>query len=395
VIHLVFIFLGLPRVRALAAAALLATLATSAAGEPSPDPAPETEPCSPLHPEPSALPDLQQGAHALCRALLGEREPGPLAERLRLRIGGWADGSYQDTDHRSDEYTFTLDHTNLFADARLDDRWQLFFEGEWEHEADLEGRRDEREWEVEQLYGDVRFTDALRLRIGRFSTPVGHWTPIHWSILVDTIEPPIHERNRLVPEQQNGGRLHGVIFADDWLGLESEFEYSLFGGYAEEGFDAGNADGLTLGSDAALRLAGDYRVGASLYTQENGDEDHRRETSTMLYGEARLPFHLFARAEYLRQRRDARTRTGLLRDIDVVYAKLRWDFRDDAYLNYRFEFGEDDRYGITVDHTVHRVTLGVRPIPRIRLKAEWARHVYASPRIENYHFWGASAGIFF
>jgi hypothetical protein len=186
-----------------------------------------------------------------------------------------------------------------------------------------------------------------------------------------------------------------VVFADDWLGLESEFEYSLFGGYSEEGFDAGNADGLTLGSDTALRLADDYRIGASLYTQENGDEDDRRETSTMLYGEARLPFDLFARTEYLRQRRDARTRTGVLRDIDVVYAKLRWDFRDDAYLNYRFEFGEDDRYGSTVDHTVHRITLGVRPIPRIRLKAEWARHVYASPRIENYHFWGASAGIFF
>jgi len=355
---------------------------------------PAADPCAPVWAEPDSLPDLQQGAHALCRGLAGDRKPGPLAERLRLRLGGWADASYQNDDRSSDEVSHTLDHANLYLDFRVDERWQLFFEGEYEHEADLEGRRDEREWEVEQLYGEYRHSDALQLRLGRLSTPFGHWTPIHWSILVDTIEPPIHEKNRLVPEQQIGGRLHGTLFADAWLGVESEIDYSLFGGYAAEGFDAGNADGATLGSDAALRVAHDYRLGVSLYTQRNGEENDRRENNVMLYGDVQLPFGFFARSEYLRQRRDDRTRPEQVRDIDVVYAKLRWDFRNDAYLNYRFEFGEDDRFGPTVDHTVHRVTLGYRPIPRIRLKAEWARHIYEG-QVENYHFWGLSAGIFF
>lgn len=386
-----------PFICALRVTGLLVALAISmAAVGATADPLEETpDPCAPVRADDGWLPDLQQGAHALCRALSGDREPGPLAERLRLRIGGWTDFSYQDNDRSSDEVSVGLDHANLYADARLDERWQLFFEGEWEHEPDLEGRPDEREWELEQLYGEYRHDDFLRVRVGRFSTPFGHWTPVHWSILVDSIEPPIHERNRIVPEQQIGARVHGTLFGDDWLGVESEIDYSLFGGYAEEGFDAGNADGLSLGADTGVRVARHYRLGVSLYTQENGDEGDRRENSLMIYGEAQLPWRLFVRSEYARQRRDGHTRAGLVRDLDIVYAKVRWDLRSDTYLNYRFEFGEDDHFGFTTDHTVHRITLGHRPIPRIHLKAEWAKHVYASRRVENYHFWGVSAGLFF
>jgi hypothetical protein len=113
-----------------------------------------------------------------------------------------------------------------------------------------------------------------------------------------------------------------------------------------------------------------------------------------VYAEAKLPMNLFLRVEYVRQMRDE-AGPDLVRNPDFVYAKLRWDLTKQVYLNYRFEYGEDDRFGFSADHLVHRATLGYSPIPRIRLKAEYAHHDYASRLLEDFHFWGVSAGLFF
>lgn len=50
------------------------------------------------------------------------------------------------------------------------------------------GRQDDRTLEVERLYGEYFFSDALRLRVGRFLTPVGQWNerhaePLTWTTL--------------------------------------------------------------------------------------------------------------------------------------------------------------------------------------------------------------------
>ncbi|MEZ4416981.1 MAG: hypothetical protein R3E10_14615 [Gemmatimonadota bacterium] len=50
------------------------------------------------------------------------------------------------------------------------------------------GRQDDRTLELERLYLEYSFNDALRLRAGRFLTPVGHWNenhaePLTWTTL--------------------------------------------------------------------------------------------------------------------------------------------------------------------------------------------------------------------
>lgn len=377
------------------AATLLMGLALAGPARAESTAAPDPSICAPVQAQPSSLPDLQQLAESVCRAIWGNAEPTAFSERFRLRIGGWVDASYQDTDASGGNDSIALNHANLHLDARLDERWQLFFEGEYEHEPVLLAGTDEREWEVEQIYGEYRHSDSLRVRAGRFSTPFGYWTPAHWSIYVDTIQAPIYETNRIAPEQQNGLRVFGSVFAGRFLDMQSELEYSLYGGYADDGYSTNQSNGLSLGTDLRLRLADRYMLGASLYTQENGDEDDRRENALNVYGEAHLPFHLLVRSEYVRQQRDGSTRSVFVRNADMVYAKLRWDFRNDAYLNYRFDFGEDDRQGATNELTIHRVTLGYWPIARIRLKAEYARNIYHGGGIDDYDFWGVSAGLFF
>lgn len=350
--------------------------------------------CDPFARDGEGSADLQQLFWLACRGATGDppaAEDG-LASRLRIRAGGWLAVSYLDNDLEGRGASFDLDHLNLNLDVRLDERWKLFVEGEYEHERDITGLPDEREFELEQGYGEYVAADALKIRLGKFSTPFGYWTPVHWSVNVDTVEPPIHEKTRMVPEQQLGGRVHGTLFPSWAPALEPSVDYSLALGYGADGWDTGKPEGLNGGADLRLWLGARHFLGLSYVAQENGELRDREEHTLGVSAQAALPFRLLFRSEYLHQWRESRP--GYTRDADVVYAKLRWDFHRRAYLNYRFEFGQDDRYGFTADHAAHVVTLGYRPIPRVIGKLETSFHDW-DEGIESHVAWAASLGILF
>ncbi|HEX9106767.1 MAG TPA: hypothetical protein VF832_06060 [Longimicrobiales bacterium] len=53
------------------------------------------------------------------------------------------------------------------------------------------GREDNRGWDVARLYGELSLGDALRLRAGRFLTPVGQWNEVHADPLTWTSQRPL------------------------------------------------------------------------------------------------------------------------------------------------------------------------------------------------------------
>jgi len=53
------------------------------------------------------------------------------------------------------------------------------------------GRQDDRQLEVARLYADVSYSDLLRLRVGRFLTPIGQWNEIHAEPLTWTAVRPL------------------------------------------------------------------------------------------------------------------------------------------------------------------------------------------------------------
>jgi len=119
----------------------------------------------------------------------------------------------------------------------------------------------------------------------------------------------------------------------------------------------------------------------------------------MLYAQAELPAHLTFRTEYLRQFRD--DRPGLSEDAYIWYAKLRWNFRPDAYFNYRYNVGDVDDDGKddgvsakTIRQSVHTFTLGYQPLPPVRIKLEYSSNRFDRRR-ENFNFWGISVGYIF
>lgn len=317
---------------------------------------------------------------------------------ISTRIGGWADASYQNNDLHGESPDLNLNHFNVYLDTRYRGSFQLFFEGEFENEPGTSGYEEETEWEVEQVYFRYRRSDQLQVRIGTFNTPFGYWIPAHWSILMDTIQPPIFEGNEYIPEQQIGGELSGRLFPRETLGSESQLVWSLYAGYGNDSslFDGPGSEGLSYGADLRTLLLGDrYLIGSSFYVQENREEDDRSERNLMLYGQAQLPWGLTFRGEYLHQARDRHTRPSQSKNIQAAYVKLRWDFRSDSYLNYRYDFGDDDVTGSTVEARIHAVTLGYRPLPPVRIKLEWSSHRFRDDPREDFNFWGASIGYLF
>jgi hypothetical protein len=314
------------------------------------------------------------------------------------RIGGWFDASYEDNDLSDSTRSINLNHFNVFLDTRYRDTWQVFFEGEYEYESDLVEYLEEREWEVEQAYVRYRRSDALRLRVGRFNTPFGIWTPIHWSILMDTIRAPLHEGLRITPEQQNGFELAGHWLPENLIGGRLELRYSLFAGYGSNGelLKSTDSSGWSGGADFRVLVREDRFLGASYYQQQRDLEpSDRSERNFVLYGQVALPANLLLRAEYVKQLRDRHARPNYPRDIDITYVKLRWHFDPRAYLNYRFNWGDDDTGPTNTVRRIHTWTLGIQPRPWLKLKFEYADHDFRDDVREDFSYWGASIGATF
>ena len=311
----------------------------------------------------------------------------------RVHLGGWADVSFRASDLDDEGTNFAVNHFNGFMDVRLEDRWQIFVEAELEYQPPVGTLERESELELEQAYLKYVVNDALDIRLGRFSTNFGYWTPIHWTIRTDTIVPPIFETRRFIPEQQLGLSLSGRRFFEPVGGLALSLDYSASAGYASESLeDVGR--GTTFGADVRLGVERRGFVGASLYSQQTESESRARdrETSGTFYGEIQLPGDVILRGEYVVQRTD-RVQGG---DgyIHGVYGKVRWDLGDWS-LNYRFESSDDVDLGPRALQRIHRFTIGYQPVPRLRAKLEYARHQTQRARVPDFETFGLWLGVFF
>jgi hypothetical protein len=315
-------------------------------------------------------------------------------DSVATRVGGWVDASYRDNDQGGS--SLSLDHFNVFLDSRHR-AFQLFVEAEYENETEHTGYEEEREVEIEQVYARYTRSDLLSVRLGRFNTPFGYWIPVHWSILMDTIEEPLFVGREWVPEQQIGAEAAGRWFPGELAGVQTELDWSLFAGGGSDDLDQDRVRGPAFGGDLRLRLDERWLLGTSLYRQRNRELEDRTEHTTGLYGEARLHERLTLRTEYLHQRREERSGSWWEEDVDSVYGNLRWDLLRRAYLNYRYSRGDDDDEDArdTSKVEIHTVTLGVQPHPSVRIKLEWSGHDFQTGDREDFDFWGLSVGYLF
>lgn len=316
------------------------------------------------------------------------RDPDAVASR----IGGWFDASYRDNDRQNG--STNLNHANMFFDTRFRG-FQAFIEAEYENETRHSEFEDERQFELEQAFIRASSKRFGSLRVGRFNTPFGYWVPIHWSILMDTIEEPLHVGREWIPEQQVGLELAGQVFPDSWPGPDAELRWSLFAGGGSETLDQQSVKGVSFGGDLRLVLEDRMQIGTSFHHRRNAEHDDRGEWTGVLFGELKLAHRWTARAEALQQRRSGDLSDWEERDVWSAYAKLRWDVLPYLYLNYRLGYGADELERETANLWTNTFTIGIQPHDRVRVKLEYSRHDRANSHRPDTDIWGASLGVFF
>ncbi len=162
-----------------------------------------------------------------------------------LRIGGYFSLKYRWTN--KEEFEFNVENLALLLYGNLAKRLSFFSEIEARNlyvkkrEIEIEEEDDdddeddeyeeieveiEREFvinpELERIFFDYLFSDAIRFRVGKFITPIGLWNPIHLPPLKWTsIDPPASIY--FFPAFTTGVRLYGLLPFQ-----ESSWEYSIF-----------------------------------------------------------------------------------------------------------------------------------------------------------------------
>jgi len=108
---------------------------------------------------------------------------------------------YEDYEEDDDEYEYDEEH----------EHWEVEVERDFNINP-----------EIERIFFDYLFSDALRFRIGKFITPIGLWNPIHIPPLKWTsIDPPA--ATEFFPIFTTGVRLFGLLPFQ-----QNSWEYSIF-----------------------------------------------------------------------------------------------------------------------------------------------------------------------
>lgn len=292
-------------------------------------------------------------------------------------FGAWSDVtlSYSRTESNDDDESFGS-HVYAYGNTKFNNRWSLFTEIEYEYDSDGTDGDAENELILERLKLKYTHSDAFKLTIGKFNTPWGIWTPEHWTINVDTITKPLHDENTYVPRKSIGLMIEGLFFPSD--NTELKYSFIIANGVGQSGSNKPEGDDLGAGLDLRLTMYEKYTLGTSFYTQEDSPSD-RQQDSFLYYFNFELPWNLTLRSEGMLQHRD-----GPEDHVQTFYVKLKWQFHEKWYINYRYDTGDDTTLQYDGKHTINSITLAYFPTNKIRLKLEFADHRVDSEVSDDY-----------
>ncbi|RMG29950.1 MAG: hypothetical protein D6721_04750, partial [Gammaproteobacteria bacterium] len=183
-----------------------------------------------------------------------------------VHLGGYASVRFRNLAGQSSR--LDLRDLSLFVDRDLTPRARLF--GEFELGEALVWRPGgpttrSAEFDLERLYWEYDLAPTMRLRLGKFLTPVGYWNQVHADPLVWTVSRPLatgisfarHASGASleVGTDVPGGALDALLFLDDSLALDPD------------------RSELTLEGAALHPLFNSFQHGAGLHMRYESEDD--------------------------------------------------------------------------------------------------------------------------
>lgn len=307
-----------------------------------------------------------------------------------ITFKGWMDTDFKSNDKPGNKPYIDAHHLYLITEARLQKGFRAFIELEIEHSPNTGS--DKGTVKLERLYSQIDIDTRFNVRIGKFNTPFGSWTPTHWAILVETVEKPIHENNKYVPPKSVGVEFLGRLFVGD-----NDIEWNAFFSNGTE-FEATNkpAD-RTFGGGADARLnflEGNAHLGGSFYNQHNPSKENRSENNFVGYGGFDAGQFSFS-SEYISQSRGEGDQGTVYEDVKTFYVNGKYYFKPEYALGMRYDSGDDDKSGAGDKHQISTFYFNWMPIPSVLGKAEYNAHSFDAPTKDDFNSWSLYFGLLF
>lgn len=213
------------------------------------------------------------------------------AQESKLTVYGYFDLELESNnkDAVGKRWTFDQHHFNVLTIYRLDDRFRVLGEIEWEHGIQLTTGNNNSSGLValERAWLEYEYNSAFKVKVGKFLPPFGIYnlkhdaTPTYLSSFLPSSIYGKHintlgEKQRLYAKFATGVQVLGTLTADQWQG-----EYYLYVSNGR-GPDPGEKDDNSnkgLGGRLVVQPPVEaFRLGMSFYTDKNGDANTKQST---------------------------------------------------------------------------------------------------------------------
>lgn len=288
-----------------------------------------------------------------------------------------------------DQWEFDQHHFSLITIYTINPRYRVYSELEWEHGPSISASDVSGKIYLGNAYLEYKYTDALRLRIGKFVSPFGIYNERHDATptFVSTKLPhsmyAAHElspgvEGRYFARYATGLQFRGTLTNYNWrLSYQA---YVSNGRGAESGGQDDN-ENKGLGGRLMITPPGiSLNLGCSFYTDRNGLSNNARQTAFGLDLEYDLNhLHLEAEAIFadLEQLNVNDQPNGLFREPFGTYAMAAYTIKERYTPFIRWEFIHHDTGDEYEDHTDYLIGLNVSLTPQVYWKNEFhVRNVY-------------------
>ncbi|MBF0197627.1 MAG: hypothetical protein HQL32_07945 [Planctomycetes bacterium] len=217
----------------------------------------------------------------------------------------------------------------------------------------------------------------FNLRVGKFNTPLGLWTPAHWAILTETSRKPLHEADKLIPVKQVGMQYFSTTHGERW-----DLDYSLYISNGEEISDTNKLNDRAHGWGADIK----YTWDSSLIFGASHLSTTHYNTMALYAHYSFLQDRMEAKAEYMDYNED----TILKGDRNPWYIMLKGEPIKGKWLGVRYDAYSDND---SSDEQVTTFFVNIFPISRVVIKAEYNMHDFSRQSSVDYNEWQLWLGV--
>lgn len=286
-----------------------------------------------------------------------------------ISIGGYAAVDYRNL--TGSPASLAIDNLSLLLHWEGEGRLRLFAEVSVENPLVYESGSGQLKGQsyaaLERVYGDYLYSDAIKLRVGKFLTPIGRWNVIHADPLVWTTSRPLITE-RAFPTNATGAMVYGTVAV-----AGRQFDYSVYGSIGSEWRPNPRLDPFSeaYGAHVATSVSTRSELGLSLvsFEQRSSVGEHRKLVG-LDYSWSRERVELSAEAAYRFSDAGSRFDEKGLFVQGVIPLSRHW------YAVARYEFY--DPAGSAPDISLRLLGLAYKPAPWLVMKLEARDGVHLS-----------------